>query len=115
MTHTLLVRTFLYGLLTPIGVAVAQDNPFLENSEKPSPVAEVVAGQKLLDAELSIDFIERPEDNGGNLFLVGFEAVDEFSRPLENTRPADFQQLGVWIKTWPHTQLIAVCGRVINA
>ena len=97
----------LSALFAP-AVGLAQDNPFLANSP-PAPRAtggDEALEETLLTVQLSIDFVERPEDNGGNLFLVGFAEVDELNMPMKDARPQDFKQLGVWIKNWPHTQTV---------
>lgn len=108
MSNFSLTKSVAHGLLLAAlsspAVASAQDNPFLANP--PATASASASDEELLTAKVSIDFTERPEDNGGNLFLVGFEEVDELNMPMQDSRPADFKQLGVWIKTWPHTQQV---------
>ena len=96
----------LSALLAP-SLSYGQDTPLSSGPARATEASdEVNQEETLLSASISIDFTERPEDNGGNLFLVGFAEVDEFKMPTQDARPADFKQLGVWIKTWPHTQSI---------
>ena len=58
----------------------------------------------VVDLKLHITIDPKPNDNGGNIFLAGFESVDQHGIPTEDTQPADFKQLGMWVKDWPHIQ-----------
>ena len=77
-----------------------------EDSEVKS---EEAAPEKIVDTvSLIVDFEKRPDDEGGNLFLVGFTEVDENSMPIQGSQPDDFQQIGVWVRTWPFEKEISV-------
>jgi hypothetical protein len=69
-----------------------------------SEAIERVKDNASVEINVSIDVKPRPDDNGGNLFLVGFEAVDDHGKPLSTTAPSDFRQLGIWVQKWPFTQ-----------
>jgi hypothetical protein len=94
----------LSGGLLLSGTARAQDNPWLtpENGQKmPEASAEAIP---TIDVKVHIDVDPRPQDNGGNLFLLGFEEVDAHSMPLKESEPADSKQLGIWVQRWPFVQ-----------
>ena len=98
-------QTILAGLLafltSPIGFAQSPENSDVKNEE--------TAPEKIVDTvSLLVDFEKRPDDEGGNLFLVGFKEVDENNMPISGSQPDDFQQIGVWVRTWPFEKEISV-------
>lgn len=101
------VFALILGLTLP-STGLAEDNAWLtpQNGKKLSEAIARVKDNAPVEINISIDIDPRPEDNGGNLFLVGFENVDEHGKPLSNTAPSDFRQLGIWVQKWPFTQEI---------
>lgn len=95
----------ILGLVMP-STSLASDNARLtpQNGKKMSDAIERVKDAPALDTQINIDIKPRPEDNGGNLFLVGFESVDAHGKPLPDTAPSDFRQLGIWVQKWPFSQ-----------
>jgi hypothetical protein len=101
------VFALILGLTLP-SMGLAEDNAWLtpQNGKKLSEAIARVKDNAPVEINISIDIDPHPKDNGGNLFLVGFENVDEYGKPLSNTAPSDFRQLGIWVQEWPFTQEI---------
>ena len=106
-----MLKVFFLGLmpLSAMGQAQPDDgNPLrhpLENLSSVSNVMDAVqaiADRPLYEVVLVIDQTPRPEDNGGNIFLAGFLEVEEEGYPATGLIPSDYQQLGVWVQTWPY-------------
>jgi hypothetical protein len=102
-------RCLALGLLTALFApqsGATEDNAWLtpQNGLKMQKAMKDAQSTGLIDVALNIDINPRPDDAGGNLFLVGFENVDEHGMPLEETAPGDFKQLGIWIQSWPFKQ-----------
>ncbi len=114
-----MLKVFFLGLLpfVAFGQAPPSDigdarhpNESLDSFSNILQAAAVVADRPLYEAVLIIDQTPRPEDNGGNVFLAGFLEIDENGYPGTGLVPSDFQQLGVWIQSWPYrreVQLVA--------
>ena len=80
-----------------------------QSTESNTPNGVELAAESPVDTvSLRIDFEERPEDEGGNLFLIGFKEVDDNNMPIAGSQPDDFQQIGVWVRTWPFEKEISV-------
>jgi len=97
-------RTTIAALLTllasPIGFA---------QSTQDTPSTEDISANKVVDTvTVRIDFENPPEDEGGNLFLVGFDEVGEDNMPVSGSQPNDFQQIGVWVRSWPFEKEVSV-------
>jgi hypothetical protein len=103
--------TLVLALLAP-QLGQAEDNEWItpSNGQKMAEAMERVQDNAPTDIQLKIDIRPRPEDNGGNLFLVGFEQVDEHGMPIADAAPSDFKQLGIWVKKWPFVQEVELLG-----
>jgi hypothetical protein len=106
-------RCLALGLLAAFfapQTGATEDNEWLtpQNGLKMQRAIKSAQSKESVDVKLTIDINPRPDDSGGNLFLVGFENVDDYGMPIENTAPADFKQLGIWVQKWPFKQEVAL-------
>ena len=68
------------------------------------PSEEIQKKHPSIQVELHVDMEPRSEDDvGGNLFLAGFDTLEERSgRPGQNVQPVHYTQLATFIQDWPY-------------
>jgi|GEM_PF-3967545 len=106
-----MLKVFILGLMPLLANAQTpegDDTPRAHPTESVASFSSVVeatqsiADRPLYEAVLIVEQTPRPEDNGGNVFLAGFLEMDSNGLPAAGLIPSDYQQLGVWVQTWPY-------------
>jgi hypothetical protein len=56
-----------------------------------------------IEVQLHVDIEPRSEAVGGNLFLAGFDTIEEHTgRPARNVQPVHYTRLATFVQEWPY-------------